>query len=230
MITTPRRAALAAGIALAIAPHALATTEFLSMDSLPGASGWTYQTSGVTRPEGVTASVSGGVLTFNTMGSGHQPGGSSIFYGKTITPDWTQSWLIEADVRLNAFESFSNFHGVYFGASVLWVGVSPTRLTFPDLTFVAYAPGTNFHTYRFEVQTNEAWTFYADNVPLKTGVLGVGSGPLALRIGDGTGGSNGSASYDAYRFAQPIPAPGWGVVGLVGYSGFTTTRRRRVAA
>lgn len=203
------RRVLAVAIASgALAPSAAATTEFLSMDSLPSANGWTFGATGVSRTELATASLSGGLMTFNTMGSGHQPGGSSILYSKTITPDWSQSWFIEASVRLNAFESFSNFHGTFLGCAPLWVGVSPTRLTFPDLSFVSYSPGSAFHTYRFEVQTSEAWTFYADNVPLKTGTLGVGSGSLGLRIGDGTGGSNGSATYDYYRFGQPIPAPG----------------------
>jgi hypothetical protein len=146
-------------------------------------------------------------MTFNSMGTGNQPGGSSIFYSKTIAPDWAQSWFIEARVRLDSFESFSNFHGVFFGAQLLWVGLSPTRLTFPDLSFVNYSPGSEFHTFRFEVQTSEAWTFYVDNVPMKSGTLGVGSGTLGLRIGDGSGGSNGSATYDYYHFGQPIPAP-----------------------
>lgn len=197
------------------APSAFATTEFLSMDSLPSANGWTFAATNVVRTEAATASLSGGTMTFNTMGSGHQPGGSGIAYSKTIAPDWSQSWFIEARVRLDAYESFSNFHGVYFGSAPLWVGVSPTRLTFPDLSFVTYTPGAVFHTYRFEVQTTEAWTFYADNVPLKTGTLGVGSGTLGLRIGDGTGGSNGAATYDYYHFAQPIPAPAIGVAALM---------------
>ncbi len=212
--------------AAALAASASAAVEHLSMDALPSAHGWSFVASNVARTEGQTASVVGGMLAFDTMGSGHQPGGSSIHYTKTISPNWSQSWFIEARVRLDAFESFSNFHGVYFGAAPLWVGLSPTRLTFPDLTFVTHSPGAAFHTYRFEVQTSQAWTFYVDNVAVKTGVASTGSGTLGLRLGDGTGGSNGAATYDYFTFAQPIPAPA-GACAIAGFAAAGAARRRR---
>jgi hypothetical protein len=203
---------------------ATAATEHLSMDTIPSALGWSFGATGVTRTEASTVSLLGGQLTFDTMGSGHQPGGSGIFYSKTISPDWTQSYFIEARVRLNSFESFSNFHGVYFGAAPLWVGVSPTRLTFPDLSFVNFSPGGDFHTYRFEVQASHAWTFFVDDAPVKSGTATVFSGNLGLRLGDGTGGSNGSATYDWYTFDQPIPTPG--VLTLAGIAALASRRRR----
>lgn len=211
-------------IAAAASP-ALATIETINTNALPSTQGWSFVTAGVTRTEAATASVSGGLLTFNTMGSGNQPSGSSIRYTKTISPDWAQSWYIQADVRLNAFESFSNFHGVYFGSSPIWVGISPSRLTFPDLSFVSYTPGTSFHSYRFEVQTNDAWTFYVDNAPVKSGVTNAGSTTLALVLGDGTGGSNGSATYASYEFGQPIPAPAPALA--IPLAALALTRRRR---
>jgi hypothetical protein len=216
-------------VALAVAALAGApgpAFEHLDMSSLPSSSGWTFVATNVSRTEAATASVAGGLMTFNTMGSGNQPGGSSILYSKSISPDWSMSWFIEASLRLNAFESFSNHHGVYFGSGPLWVGVAPDRLVFPDLSTVAFAPGSAFHTYRFEVQASRAWTFFVDDTPMKTGTTAVLSGALALRMGDGTGGSNGSATYDYYTFDQPIPAPGSALVAgiLIGSAG---ARRRR---
>ncbi len=202
----------------------LGATEHLSMNTIPSAQGWTFSATGVSRTEAATVSLAGGELTFNTMGSGHQPGGSSIFYSKTISPDWSQSYDMEARVRLNAFESFSNFIGVYFGAAPLWVGISPTRLTFPDLSFVNFSPGSSFHTYRFEVQTSHSWTFYVDDAPVKSGTATVFSGNLGLRLGDGSGGSNGSATYDWYTFGQPIPTPG--ALTIAGIAAFAGRRRR----
>lgn len=199
--------------------------EHLSMDSLPSSLGWSFSATGVSRSEAATASLGGGLMTFDTMGSGNQPGGSSIFYSKTISPDWSQSYFMEARVRLNSFESFSNFIGVFFGAAPLWVGISPTRLTFPDSSFVSFSPGSAFHTYRFEVQASHAWTFYVDESPVKSGTATVFSGNLGLRLGDGSGGSNGSATYDWYTFSQPIPAPG--ALSVAGLIGAGAIRRRR---
>lgn len=215
------------GFALVIAASpALAAVETLNMSTLPSAQGWSFVTAGVTRTEAATASLSGGLLTFDTMGSGHQPSGSGIKYAKTISPNWSQSWYIEAAVRLNAYESFSNFVGVYFGSDPIWVAISPTRLTFSDLSFVSFSPGTSFHSYRFEVQTSDAWTFFVDDTPVKSGVTNAGSGTLALALGDGTGGSNGSATYASYQFAQPIPAPGAAAC-LAGLLVFGSRRARR---
>lgn len=211
----------------AAATQAWGVVENLNMNALPSTQGWSFVTAGVVRSEAATASLSGGTLTFDTMGSGNQPGGSSIRYTKTISPDWSQSWYVQATVRLNAFESFSNFHGVYFGCNPIWVGISPTRLTFPDLSFVPFSPGSAFHSYRFEVQTNDAWAFYVDDVPVKTGITNAGSGTLALTLGDGTGGSNGSATYSAFRFDQPIPAPG-AAIPLAAM--LAIVRRRRAAS
>ncbi|HMN40667.1 MAG TPA: hypothetical protein PKE29_07450 [Phycisphaerales bacterium] len=207
--------AIAGGIGAMLAAPARGIIVTLDMGTLPSANGFAFVPTGFgaspPTEAGVFSLAGGGLLHQTTIGTGSQAGGSSIYYTRSITPDWAQSYLIEARLRLDQSEFFGSYQGMLFGTSQVWVGINADRFTLPTTggtTTGAFDSTDGFHVYRFDVQVNHSWTFSIDGVQRGTGNSGIGSGSTNLRLGDGSGGSNAAGYYDYVNFTQPIPSPG----------------------
>lgn len=191
----------------------------LSFGTLPSAQGWSYVPSGAHAGvlEGTIFSVSGGVLTQNSMGQSNGVSGGSIFYqilnGITTTETkrlFVRARCITQEGSANATLGQGGFIFGFATGSVQYAfGLTNTRLSVlqPSGTVMlsgTYDNATAYHDYNFLWSPGGAWQLYRDNV-----LAGSGSGGFAVAadrvfFGDGTGGANAFGQVSYFRFTQDL--------------------------
>jgi hypothetical protein len=200
----------------------------LNFNNLPSTQGWTYVVDGNTATETDVFSLSNGVLSQNTLGSGDGVNGYTLANVIDSAQPFTLSWrsrVLQQEFVLNP----QNFFG--FGLSVnnssqrfaLGFGTNEIGIG-PFQTLDGSFDNTIFHDYRLEgsfITGNSQ--FYIDdvfiaNLPLLNGVTPNASN--GLFFGDATGLTNALAEITDYRFSQgdpseSIPEPS-SIAGLLG--------------
>lgn len=221
--------------------QALAGVVTMDFSSLPSAQGWTYQRAGNTAAENVVFSVSGGVLTQNTMGLGIAPEGVNAYFMSNVANNLDPFQIV---VRARVLESegsvssnpFGFSFGVYIDNDAYLVGLSPSQIQGINQAFVADIDNTQFHTYEMNGTPGVGFTLFVDgNFVGSASALRIGPPTNGLLLGDSTGGTNARAQVSSFQFRQEaaaIPEPssvalaGLGILLAVG--GFA--RRHRPSA
>ena len=210
-------AALAAFAALTDA-SAASMDVTLNFASLPSAQGFTYTPTGahaaVLEPN--VFSVSGGVLTQNTMGQSNGISGGGILYQINGGMTATETKQIRVRTRCLQVEGSagapSGEGGLVFGFSIgsvqyAWT-LTPTKILVLQSTSYVAIPGvydnTVFHDYTFEFIPPTTYRTWRDGGLINTSTVGYGIVANRLFIGDGTGGANARGEITSFRFIQDI--------------------------
>jgi len=142
-------APLAVLIALSAPVSAAPVDELLDMTSLPSSvAGWSYSISAHLGNEATAYSVSSGVLHQNTMGL-YAGGAGSNCYIKSVTPDLTLDWVLEARVRVLDWEvtdgagGNERFAAGFYATPVGQMGVFPNYID--PISGLAQAEGVIDH-------------------------------------------------------------------------------------
>lgn len=177
----------------------------LDFNSLPSAQGWTYVGDGT--PEANVFSVSGGVLTMNTLGRG----GSFPHYEFPGTIDSALPFTLSMRARVTGYEGETPDNVFGFGvfgceganSERFGVGLSQTRImtVTPDLS--ANLDATQFHDYLVKGTPGGGYQVFVDNTLMLNGQSAPGGCPYLLWLGDGTGGPNARAEITRFSFTQP---------------------------
>ncbi|MBL8763146.1 MAG: hypothetical protein JNM07_02620 [Phycisphaerae bacterium] len=218
------------------------------MTTLPsGVSGWSYSNFSHLGNEATAYTASGGVLFQNTMGL-YNGGAGSDCYIKTVAPDQTLDWVLEARVRVLDWEitdaagGNERFAAGFYATPVSQMGVYPSyidpvsgasrpegAIDHADNNLYGAATVAQWHTYKVcGSATTGARTLYIDGI-----VMATDFGPLLpptvdLLVGDLTGRGNARAEWDYYHFYQVVPAPsGITIVAAAGWFGLARRRRMR---
>jgi hypothetical protein len=209
-----------------LAPLAHATDIGITFASLPSTQGWAFVSGGSpVATEAQTFSVSGGILTFDTMAFGITGSGTSAFYSMPGVVSASDPIVITMRGRLTAHEGdFTNTFvggGFSFGfaqGTTLWqMGITPTQIRNVNGTILSTAyDNTQFHDYRIEWSPPSTVRYYVDNVLISTNSAGIASATNRLTLGDVTGAANARAEITEYRFLQGLATPAasesWGQV------------------
>jgi hypothetical protein len=205
---------------------ALATDIGLAFGSLPTAQGWTYTTGGVAAPETPIWSVSGGVLSYDTMpyNVGLSGQGTTSFYAQLGVVNSFEPIVILMRGRILAFEndgSASIGGGFNFGftqGTTLWaMCITPTQIRNVNGVVLSSAyDNTVFHDYRLEWTPPSTVRYYVDNTLISTNNAGFAQALNRIYFGDSTGAANARAEITYYRFLQgaatPAVSTSWGGV------------------
>jgi len=222
---------LAAGFVLSgSAAFAGAIDVTLGFSSLPSAQGFTYTAVGAHAgvPEASIYSVSGGVLTMNSIGQSNGITGGSIFYVITGGITTTDTKQIQVTARCLETQGSTNdpngYAGFFFGFTTGSVqygfGLTPTKISVLGPSGVIGVTGTfdntQFHHYVFDWTPPNTFAIYRDSVLIHTGTGGFGVAANRLFFGDGSGGANANGEIREYRFIQDLPTPvlttSWGLM------------------
>jgi len=170
-------------------------------------------------------SLSGGVLTADTIGEGLvSPSGAGYTrYGDVNDTDpWQLSWTM----RIVNYENGPNFYsGSYLGVSD---GSTRVNLGYGQNGLAMFGQfydfdNTIFHDYRIEFTPGGlgTWELFVDSSSVLSG-SGAASTLDKLEFGDGTGAANAQWEMTAYTFSQEVPLPSAlylfssGLLGLIG--------------
>ncbi len=209
-----RRALAAAVLLLATLFSAPAHAADIPIDfsSLPSTQGWVFTSGGSpVATEAGTCSVSGGVLTINTMAFGITGVGTSAFYAYPNALNTTEPVVIRMRGRLGQHEGdFTNTFvggGFSFGfaqGSTFWqMGITPTQIRNVGGTILSSAyDNTQFHDYRLEWNPPATIRYYVDNTLISTNNTGAAQAINRLTLGDVTGAANARAEIIEYEFLQ----------------------------
>lgn len=211
-------------LGLAPAAQAAPMDVLLGFGSLPSAQGWTYVSAGVVAPETPTWSLSGGVLSYNTMAylTNTSGTGTSSFYRRSGVISGTETVILEMRGRIlqhehdgSAFIGGGFSFGLGTGTQGWSMGIMPTQIRNINNVVLATVDNTQFHDYRIEWQPGPTVSFYVDNalIAVNNGAF-VGT-PNQVIFGDGTGAANAQAEITYFRFRQgdqptPTDAATWG--------------------
>lgn len=213
------RVAAAAAMLLCAAhtPAARATDIALTFGSLPSAQGWTFTSGGSpTATEAQAFSLSGSVLTLDTMAFGFTGVGTSAYYANVGVLSATQPLVISMRGRVVQFEGdFANTFvggGFCFGfaqGTTYWhMGITPTQIRNVNGTILSTAyDNTQFHDYRLEWTPPSSVAYFVDGTLISTNNAGFAQAINRLTLGDVTGASNARAEITAYRFLQGLATP-----------------------
>jgi len=192
----------------------------LGFASLPSAQGFTYSAVGAHAgvAEATVFSVSGGVLTQNTIGQSNGITGGSIFYQITGIVTTTEAKQIRVRARVLQSQGSANdvnglaglFFGFNTGAVQYGFGLTPTRVAYLGGGVMVLVAGTFdnstlFHDYVFDWTPPNSWQIRRDGVLIQSGTTGFAFASSRLMFGDGSGGANAHAEITAYRFLQGVP-------------------------
>jgi hypothetical protein len=230
----PLRTLVVLSLALFAVPAITRAASFdvnLGFGSLPSAQGWTYTPSGAHASVVETSvfSVSGGVLTMNTMGQSNGVSGGSIFYVNSPGVTTSEVKSIRARVRCLQVEGSTNatagqgglFFGFTTGTTQYGFSLTPTRVYLLTAGGFVVAGGTfdnstAFHDWEFDWNPGGTYSVYRDAVLVGSNS---GGGAVALNrliFGDGTGGANAEAQITSLRWLQggatATVAGSWGSV------------------
>jgi hypothetical protein len=216
--------------AFAIAP-VQASNITLDFNTLPSNQGWTYYKTNST-PETNVFSVSNGILTQNTLGTGVW---NLNAYTLVNVFDTTQPFILSWRSRVLQDQFFAQNPPSFFGFAVAVSSASQsfgigfgTKGIGVNENFVAL-PGTFdntvFHNYRVEGSFNTGNAqFYIDNVltthlvPVNVASIHV---PYTLFLGDATGYTNALAEISSYSFRSvPEPLTILGTATALGFGAF----------
>lgn len=207
----------------------------LDFTSLPSAQGWNYfQNLGLA--ETSAFSVSGGVLTLDTMGVAHS------HQAQYILPDIVDPLLpYTFELTARVLEHSENNPSVWphgFGfiigtdSSYMSMSINPTQIAYGNpVTFVSTSiDNTQFHDYRVEGTPGIGWEFFVDDVSIGSGSF-LSSGVLDLvAFGDNTGNGRARAEITSFSFSQAeaVPEPSTYALILTGLLGLGVVRRKRM--
>lgn len=201
----------------ATAPFARATDIPVGFGSLPSAQGWTFFSGGSpTATEAGVFSLSGGVLTLNTMAFGITGVGTSALYQQSGVVNNYEPVVIRFRARLLQHEGdFTNTFvggGLAFGfaqGSTLWqLGITPTQIRNAPGTILSSAyDNTQFHDYRLEWTPPSSVRYFVDDVLVSTNSAGLASATNRIYFGDGTGAANSQAEITEFHFMQGAATP-----------------------
>lgn len=209
----PRRSSSAIALlcALSSAP-AFATDIPVSFASLPSAQAWTFTTGGSPlATEAATFTVSGGVLTLNTMAYAYTGSGTSAYYARSAVVNNSEPIVIRMRARLLEFEGdFANMFvggGLCFGfaqGTTEWqLGITPSQLRNVNGTILSSAyDNTQFHDYRLEWSPPATVRYYVDGSLVSSVAGGFSLALNRIYFGDTTGASNSKAEITQYEFLQ----------------------------
>jgi beta-lactam-binding protein with PASTA domain len=184
----------------------------LKFDSLPGQQGWTYEAFGQIVPEARVFSVSGGVLTQNSMGIGGLGAaqGSNLYEFVNVIDSRLPFSISE---RMRVLEEEGNFSARPFGhcfdeqTKRATSGVGFSKASIVDYENNRYPfDTTEFHTYRIEGVPGANFQVFFDDVPQSSSVIlaRYTGGNLKNRIilGDCTAAVNARVEITSYSFKQ----------------------------
>ena len=198
------------------ASQSWASAIVVDFSSLPSSQGWIYENGTTGTAESSVFSVSGGVLTQNTMGLGFAPE-SALFY---LLPDVLSNQdpfhlVVRARVLQSegsvATNPFGFSFGVYIDNYAFLVGLSPTQVQGVNQAFVANIDNTQFHTYEMDGTPGAGFTLSVDGILVgSANALLIGPPTNGLALGDTTGGTNALAEVTRLEFRQgasAVPEP-----------------------
>lgn len=198
--------------------HAAAQDVQLTFGSLPSAQGWVYTPSGshAGAVETSVYSVSGGILTINSMGQGFGVSGGSILYNNLsglVTSSETKELRFTA--RAITFEGSGAASagqgcvalGFTTGSVQYDISITPTKVyTLQPSGHVAVAGtfdnSTAFHDYVLSYTPPSSFQIRRDAVLIHSGTGGFSVAASRVFFGDGTGGGNAHTEVTALRFLQ----------------------------
>jgi len=205
----------------------------LGFGSLPSAQGWTYSGS---HPEASTMQLSGGVLSYNTMGWGQQ---DAFAYYSVNSPSWASSFVLNITMKTTDMEEWWRPYpfaaAVGIGNDNYWMGLSiaPSYVAV-DLT--AHTPATvllnnvdnhsAFHDYELQGTFGVDWKLSRDGGFVASGVWTPITAGNGFWFGDISNGSNAAVSISRFSLQSPVPEPaGLSLLGALG--AFACFKRRR---
>ncbi|MBE9088500.1 PEP-CTERM sorting domain-containing protein [Microcystis aeruginosa LEGE 11464] len=199
----------------------------LNFNTLPSSQGWTYLVDGNTATETDVFSISNGVLTQNTLGSGDGVNGYRLANVVDTTQPFTLSWrsrVLQDEFVLNPQNFFGLGLSINSSSQRFTVGFGTDAI---GISAFQILPGsfnnTVFHNYRLEGSFNSGNAqLYIDDLPIATLALLSGVTPNAsdgLFFGDATGYTNALAEISSYSFIQgtlpgSVPEPS-SILGLL---------------
>lgn len=189
-----------------------ATVLTMNFSSLPSAQGWTFGTGGSpVATESGTWSLSGGVLTLDTMSFATTGSGTSSYYFQTGVVDPLQPVAIVVRARVlqwegaagNQFQGNAFCFGFTQGTTEWLMGITPTQVRNVNGTVLSSAyDNTQFHDYRLQWTPPSTIAYYVDNTLISTNSAGFAQALNRIIIGDGTGAGNARAEITSYTFLQ----------------------------
>ena len=211
---------------------------------LPSQQGWTYQGGGSAPNESDRMSISGGALTYNTIGDPWQTYG--CYRIDSPGSGWGQDFTMSIRLKVTQSEQtwpypwtgLLNPFGCYFdvgnGSELMGWGVA-TNYVASETSQGTYQQeslggpmdnATDFHTYRVDgtFGAGGGWSMYRDDVLLGSGPWGADSRSSVL-FGDGSTGANAAAQISDFSLFSPIPEPA--TLSLLALGGLVTLVRRR---
>ncbi|MDB9389765.1 PEP-CTERM sorting domain-containing protein [Microcystis aeruginosa] len=199
----------------------------MNFNTLPSSQGWTYLVDGNTATETDVFSISNGVLTQNTLGSGDGVNGYTLANVVDTTQPFTLSWrsrVLQDEFVLNPQNFFGLGLSINSSSQRFTVGFGTDAI---GISAFQILPGsfnnTVFHNYRLEGSFNSGNAqLYIDDLPIATLALLSGVTPNAsdgLFFGDATGYTNALAEISSYSFIQgtlpgSVPEPS-SILGLL---------------
>jgi len=196
--------------------HAAAQDHTVLFTSLPSAQGWTYATSVVAAPETPTWSLSGGVLSYNTMAYATNTSGTgtSSFYRMSGLVSGSEPIVLEMRGRIlqhehdgSTFRSGGFSFGLGNGATTWTMGIEPTSVRNVNNVVLVTNDNTVFHDYRLEWYPGPIVKYYVDNVLISTNSGGFSQAANQVFFGDGTGAANAQAEITHFRWRQGVGVP-----------------------
>jgi hypothetical protein len=198
--------------------HAAAQDVQLTFGSLPSAQGWLYAAVGshAGALEASVYSVSGGILTINSMGQGFGVSGGSILYsGLSGLVTSTETKELRFTARSITFEGSGIASagqqcvavGFNTGSVQYDISITPTKVyVLGPAGSVAvagtYDNSTTFHDYVLTYAPPSSFQIYRDAVLIHSGSGGFAASGSRVFFGDGTGGGNAHTEVTALRFLQ----------------------------
>ncbi|MCD4843833.1 MAG: hypothetical protein K8R25_05020 [Methanosarcinales archaeon] len=174
-------------------------TEVLDMDVLPDIVGWEKYTSGG------SASVSGGILTIDTIGNDAY----LQFDQRNPGSDWfdnvdnSKGWVVEARLQVDDMTE-DDAYLVIWTHDRTWL----TQLRiYKD--YISWYPGhtlyymdttDTYHIYRIEGKGNSYKVYVNGNLAID-GVVTSGGGTFTISFGDGHGGTQTKSYWDYFRYS-----------------------------
>lgn len=189
----------------------------LNFASLPSAQGFTYLAEGVDTgmPESSVFSVSGGVLSQNTLGCALGGAGADVLYQRSGGISSDDSKQIRFRARCTSAAGATGAGGMAVGFSngflAFEVSITPTQVFTLNGGGRAAAPATfdntQFHDYVFDWSPPNSYRVYRDGVLIDTRSGGFPSGASQILIGDMTGGANAAGEFAWIDFVQDLTTP-----------------------